>query len=278
MRKSKSQDNSPALWKIPSPRAEDHKYARGYVLVLGGEFITGASRLAAVAALRTGAGIVTLAAPQSAWPIYAASLTSVITRPLTGIKDWQQLLEDTRISTVLIGPGAGVNDTTAQAILAASAAGKHLILDADALTLLAQESSLRVHRTGELIVTPHEGEYALLAQALKLDPSQDKLTRARELAGALPAVVVLKGAETVIADPFGNTLVNRNAPPTLATAGTGDVLAGMIAGLVAQRMAPFDAACAGVWLHGEAANQLGRGLISEDLLEKIPTVLRVVGE
>ncbi len=267
-------DNSAALWTIPELARDGHKYTRGHVLVLGGEIMTGASRLAAIAALRMGAGLVTLAAAEKVWSIYAASLLSVIARPLTGLRDWQKLLEDERINTVLIGPGAGVNDFTAEAILAASDTRKTLLLDADALTLMAQDGRLCGPRAAHLIVTPHEGEYALLAKALKLDRSKDKVDRARDLASALSVVVVLKGAETVIADAAGKAVVNRNAPPTLATGGTGDVLAGMIAGLVAQGMGAFDAACAATYVHGEAANHLGHGLIAEDLLGAIPEVLR----
>jgi hydroxyethylthiazole kinase-like uncharacterized protein yjeF len=268
------QENTPNNWKIPPLAANDHKYSRGQVLVYGGATLTGASRLAALAALRTGAGLVTLAAPEAVWPIYAASLLSVITRPLIHAQDWQALLEDPRIGVVILGPGAGADARLAQAMTAALTADKKLLLDADALSVLARDASLRASLKGhEIILTPHEGEYAKLAAALRLDTKLDKPARASALAQSLGVTVVLKGAETVIADAAGNARVNHHAPPWLATAGTGDVLAGMIAGLWAQGMRAFDAASAAVWLHGEAAARRMRGMIAEDLLAEIPAVL-----
>lgn len=268
------QENTPAEWKIPPLMPDDHKYRRGHVLVYGGEVMTGAARLAALAALRTGAGLVTLAAPAHVWPIYAASLLSVITRPLAEDQDWQALLEDRRIGVLLIGSGAGVDNRLRHALAAALVAEKKLLLDADALTLLAQDASLRAQMKGkDVIITPHAGEYEKLAGALRLDKHATPGERAHALARALGAVVVLKGAQTVIADSAGAQRVNRHAPPWLATAGTGDVLAGMIAGLWAQGMTAFDAACAAAWLHGEAALRRTRGMIAEDLLAEIPAVL-----
>lgn len=266
------QFNDPSLWKIPPLQPQDHKYTRGHVLVYGGAVMTGASRLSALAALRIGAGMVTLAAPEKAWPIYAESLLSVITRPLKTHQDWQALVRDERIRVVIIGPGAGSDDTAKQAIIAASEAYKELVLDADAITLLAQDASLREAIKGKnVILTPHEGEYAKLAKTLGL-VSRNRESAAQELALALGVTVVLKGAQTIIANQT-HTIVNDHAPAWLATAGTGDVLAGMIAGLWAQGMSAFDAACAGTWLHGEAAYKLSRGMIAEDLLNKIPEVI-----
>jgi hydroxyethylthiazole kinase-like uncharacterized protein yjeF len=268
------QESLPADWKIPPLAVNDHKYSRGHVLVYGGAVLTGASRLAALAALRAGAGLVTLAAPEMVWPIYAASLLSVITRPLRGEQDWQLLLQDPRIDVVILGPGAEADARLAQAIVAALVADKKLLLDADALTLLARDASLRAALKGHaVILTPHEGEYDKLAAALRLDRMLDKPARAAVLAQTLGVTVLLKGAESVIADAAGNIRVNRHAPPWLATAGTGDVLAGIIAGLWAQGMSVFDAASAAAWLHGEAAARLTRGMIAEDLLAEIPAVL-----
>lgn len=270
-------ENAPALWKLPVPQAGDHKYTRGHALVFGGEVMTGASRLAALAALHIGAGLVTLAVPEKVWPVYAASMLSVITRPLGSLHDWQALLEDARINVALVGPGAGHGEWTSGVITAAIAAHKRLVLDADALRELAADESLRKQLAAVTAVcTPHEGEYALLAKALRLDASRDRLTRARELAKALSSIVVLKGSETLIVAADGRAVINRNAPPWLATGGTGDVLAGMIAGLMAQGMDAFDAACAAVYLHGQAATRLGRGLIAEDLLGEIPKVLQAL--
>ena len=270
------QENTPALWKIPPLAAEDHKYRRGHVLVYGGDTLTGASRLAALAALRTGAGLVTLAAPYSVWPVYAMSLLSVITRPLAGTEDWQALLEDARITVVILGPGAGVDMRLHHALTSALAANKKLLLDADALTLLAQDASLRAQMQGkDVILTPHEGEYEKLAGALRLETAAH---RARALATALGVTVLLKGAETVIANGAGQERANHHAPPWLATAGTGDVLAGIIAGLWAQGMTAFDAASAGAWLHGEAALRRTRGMIAADLLAELPASLAAAGE
>lgn len=266
------QTNSPALWKIPPLRPDDHKYTRGHVLVYGGVVMTGAARLSALAALRIGAGMVTLAADRQAWPIYAESLLSVVTRPLDGPQDWETLMQDERVRVVLIGPGAGLEEMTRHAIRAAAGAGKKLLLDADALTLLAQDVTLRDALHGrDVILTPHEGEYARLASALGL-PDADKTSRAQALADALEVTVLLKGPTTIIADNT-HVVANDHAPEWLATAGSGDVLAGMIAGLWAQGMRAFDAACAGAWLHGEAAYGLSRGMIAEDLLGKIPDIL-----
>jgi NAD(P)H-hydrate epimerase len=267
------QTNSPELWKIPPLLPEGHKYARGHVLVYGGAVMTGAARLTALAALRIGAGIVTLAADEKAWPIYAESLLSVITFPLKTMQDWNALLADARITIVVIGPGAGVNDVTKQAMLAALLANKKCLFDADAITLLAQDASLReALKSRDVILTPHEGEYAKLASALRLADG-DKASRAQCLAAALEVTVLLKGSETIIANKM-HVIANDHAPEWLATAGSGDVLAGMIAGLWAQGMNAFDAACAGAWLHGEAAYKLSRGMIAEDLLGKIPEALK----
>ncbi len=212
-------------------------------------------------------------APEAAWPIYAASLLSIIARPWEP-QAWQSLLADDRVTAILIGPGAGHTELTRYAVETASASGKPLLLDADAITLLAKDSSLR-KALKPAILTPHEGEYAAIAAACGLDVQADKPTRALALARALNSIVLLKGPDTFIAAPDGRIARNSNAPAWLATGGTGDVLAGLITGLLAQGMQPFEAACAAAWLHGEAAQHYGPGMIADDLLTAIPAALAV---
>jgi NAD(P)H-hydrate epimerase len=261
------------LWWIdgfPRPGLESHKYTRGHALVAGGEMMTGAARLAAKSALRTGAGLVTLAAPETAFPVYAASLTGVIVHPVAGPDDFHVLLADKRRNAVLIGPGAGVGAETRDKTLAILEAEKRAVLDADALTSFADDPGrLFAAIRSPCVMTPHEGEFARL-----FDPAGSKPERARQAAKESGAVIVLKGADTVIASPDGRVAINANAPPELATAGTGDVLAGIALGLLAQGMEPFAAAAAAVWVHGDAARRLGPGLVSEDLVEALPPVLR----
>lgn len=264
--------NGPALWagRHPWPRADSHKYARGHAVVAGGGRMTGAGRLAARAALRAGAGLVTVACPPEAFAIYAAGSPSLIVEPVADDAAFAALLSDARKNAVLLGPGAGVGAQTRARVLAALGDGKACVLDADALTSFAgSPADLFDRLNARCVLTPHEGEFGRL-----FDSTGDKLARARAAAARCGAVVLLKGADTVVAAPDGRAAVNVNAPPDLATAGAGDVLAGLILGLVAQGMDAFDAACAGAWLHGEAAAQVGPGLIAEDLPEALPAVLR----
>lgn len=270
--------NGPALWLAgyPWPTAESHKYRRGHALVLGGGTMTGAARLAAMAALRTGAGLVTVAAPAKAWPVYAAALTSVIVAPVAGAGDWAGLLADPRRNAVLLGPGAGVSETLRRRVLAALEGERGVVLDADALTAFegAPEALFDRTRGRPVVLTPHEGELARLFPAA----AGPRLDRARAAAALAGAVVALKGADTVIAAPDGRAIVNATAPPELATGGTGDVLAGMVLGLLAQGMPAFDGTAAAVWLHGEAARGFGPGLIAEDLPSLLPgTFARLKG-
>jgi NAD(P)H-hydrate epimerase len=269
---SKVKENAPSAWHIPPLCARDNKYTRGHVLVLGGSEMTGAAKLAALAAQRSGAGLVSIATTASAWPAYASAMLSVMVHRADA-KAWDAIVSDTRITAVLIGPAAGLNARTKAAMRAAANAHKKLILDADALTLLASDAALRkIMQPMAKIITPHEGEYARLANALKLDISADKPTRARALAQALNAVVVLKGSDTLVSD--GAQVLINYPPAWLATGGTGDVLAGIIAALVGQGMPLFDAAAAGVWLHSDAARKHGRGMIAEDVIGSIAVVLR----
>lgn len=263
--------NHPSWWldRFPSPDAAGHKYSRGHALVAGGAVMTGAARMAARAAARAGAGLVTVAAPEAAFPVYAAALTGVIVQPVAGLGDLRGLLADNRRNAALIGPGAGLGPETRDGVLAILTAGKAAVLDADALTVFSDDpralfSAIR----SPCVMTPHEGEFARL-----FDAAGDKLGRARRAAKQSGAVIVLKGSDTVIAAPDGRAAINGNAPPTLATAGSGDVLAGIVLGLLAQGMPAFEAAAAGVWLHGEAARRFGAGLVAEDLIETLPAAL-----
>jgi ADP-dependent NAD(P)H-hydrate dehydratase / NAD(P)H-hydrate epimerase len=267
-----TQENGPPLWldRYPWPRLEDHKYRRGHALVSAGEVMTGAARLAACAAGRLGAGLVTLAAPHAAWPVYASALTSVIVRPVGGIEDFKALLEDARRNVILLGPGGGTTLALREMVLAALATRRSVVLDADGLTVFADEpSALLSAIAGPTVLTPHEGEFARL-----FSQTGDKLARARAAAAVSRAVIVLKGPDTVITAPDGRAVINGNAPPELASGGTGDVLAGMITGLLAQGMDAFSAASAAVWLHGEAGQAVGPGLVAEDLLGVLPGILR----
>ncbi|MGB8842740.1 MAG: NAD(P)H-hydrate dehydratase, partial [Aliidongia sp.] len=265
-------ENDPALWlaDLPRPMRGGYKYTRGHALLYGGYPMTGAARMAARAAARAGAGLTTIAVPEIALPIYAAALTSIMVHPLASAQDFETLLGDKRFSAFLIGPGAGLNAATRDHALALLATGRPVLLDADAITVFQDDpASLDAAIAGPCILTPHDGEFRRL-----FDPSGDKLTRTRRAARRSGAVIVLKGADTVVAAPDGRAIINANAPPTLATAGAGDVLGGIILGLLAQHMDPFLAAAAGVWLHGAAAASFGPGLIAEDLPDLLPGVLR----
>jgi len=268
-------DNAPVLWRkdFPFPDADSHKYSRGTALIRGGAVMTGAARLAARAAQRMGAGLVTLAAPQSALPIYANALESVIVRPSDTLQDWKSLIDSDRHPAILIGPGLGLGDAQKAEVLAALAAKRPTVVDADGLTNFAnQPETLLKALHPNCVLTPHEGEFAKLFGESK----NDKIARAVDAAKRAGCVVLLKGAETVIASPDGKAVVNCNAPPWLATAGAGDVLAGMILGLIAQKMPVFQAACASAWIHGQTATIHGPGLIAEDIVEGIPSVLKEI--
>ena len=280
--------NAPAVWlsALPRPDAESHKYARGAVLVLSGaEHRTGAARLAARAALRSGAGIVTLASPPDAVAVNAAHLTAVMIAPFASASEFEALLADERRGAIALGPGAGAGPTLRKLVGAAltrPARQRTIVLDADALTSFAGEAkglAALIGRGGhQAVLTPHEGEFARLfegAGEVKLD--DDKLARARIAARLIGAVVVIKGADTVVAAPDGRATIGWDLPPWLATAGSGDVLSGLVAGLAAQGVPAFEAASAGVWLHGACGRAVGPGLIAEDLSEALPGVLRALG-
>jgi ADP-dependent NAD(P)H-hydrate dehydratase / NAD(P)H-hydrate epimerase len=270
--------NSPDLWlkAYPWPDHTAHKYKRGHVLVMGGDTLTGASRLAAMGALRAGAGLVTLAAPLKAFMIYATALTSVMVKPCDGLIGFTELLADVRRNVVVVGPGANVGEVTRQYVLTSLNANRSLVLDADSLTSFADDpqrlfDAIFAHTSGSCVLTPHEGEFAQL-----FNIKGDRLSRARAAATLCGAIIVLKGPETIIAAPDGRLIINKNAPPYLATGGSGDVLTGFIAGLLAQGFDAFYAAAAGVWLQGEVANHLGLGLIAEDLPDALPHILKAL--
>src|SRR5205085_11894821 len=265
-------ENSPDWWlgAFPRPGLQTHKYVRGHALVAGGAVMTGAARLAARAAARPGAGLVTVAAPAPAFRVHAAALTGVIVHPIADIDAFRGFLADKRRNAALIGPGAGVGDETRVRTLAILGAGKRVVLDADALTSFAEDpDTLFTAIRSPCVMTPHAGEFSRL-----FDAAGDKPERARRAARQSGAVVLLKGADTVIAAPDGRVAVNANAPPQLATAGSGDVLAGIVLGLLAQDMDPFAAAAAAAWIHGAAASRFGLGLVAEDLIDAVVPVLQ----
>ncbi len=265
-------ENHPGLWRelLPRLKSSANKYTRGHALVCGGYPMTGAARMAARAAARAGAGLTTIAVPEIAFPVYAASLTSVMVHPLKHSGDLAHLLSDPRFTACLIGPGAGADDATFDAARELLRWARPVVLDADAITVFASRSAeLAQAIRGPCVMTPHDGEFARVFHALG-----DRLARARAAARQCGAVMVLKGADTVVAAPDGRAIINSNAPASLATAGSGDVLSGLILGLLAQGLDAFMAAAAGVWMHGAAAAAFGPGLLAEDLPDLLPAVLR----
>jgi NAD(P)H-hydrate epimerase len=262
----------------PRLQADINKYDKGHaVVVSGGATATGAARLAARGALRVGAGLVTLASPTDALVVNASHLTAIMLLPFEGSRGLGQILDDKRKNAVVIGPGAGVGEVTRKNVLAVLKSDAAAVLDADALSSFQETSqdlfdAIRAHKA-PVVLTPHAGEFERLFAGL-LARSKNKIDAAREAARRAGAIVVLKGADTIIATPEGRAVVNTNAPASLATAGSGDVLAGFIAGLLAQGRRGLEAALAGVWLHGECARRFGPGLIAEDLPEQMPALLR----
>ncbi len=275
--------NDVELWSraFPRPRIDGHKYMRGHaVAVSGGIETTGAARLAARGALRAGAGLVTIASPREALSVNAAANLAVMVRAVDGAAELAAFLGDRRRNAVVLGPGGGVGPQMRELALVALASEAAVVLDADALTSFAEKPSdlaQAIEKRGRwpTILTPHEGEFSSLFSKINGLPNvNSKLQKTSLAAKDSGAIVLFKGADSVVAAPDGRAAIAANAPPWLATAGSGDVLAGMIGGLLAQGMPGFEATAAAVWLHGEAANAFGPGLIADDLPEMLPTVYR----
>jgi len=276
-------ENVPQFWRnaFPVPKVDGQKYNRGHALVVSGDIAaTGAARMSARGALRAGAGLVTLASPSDALAINASALTAVMVRSIDTVVEFGELLTDKRLNSCVIGPGAGVGQRTCDFVLTALSAQRNLVLDADALTSFADApdhlfEAIKASPDPQVVLTPHEGEFPRLFSDISNKHSlRSKLERVRAAAVRSGAIVLLKGPDTVVASPDGRATIAANAPPWLATAGAGDVLSGMIAGLLAQGVPAFEAACIGVWMHGEAAREAGPGLIAEDLTEVLPAVFR----
>lgn len=270
--------NAPDIWlqEFPLPNPMGHKYHRGHTLVMsGGPLNTGAARLAAESALRIGAGLVTVLSPSEASLVNAAHLTAVMVRECDSAREIAGICQETRAKSVVIGPAAGINEKTRANVQEFLATDIPVVLDADALSVFqgAPQDLFRMMR-GNCVLTPHEGEFDRLFPNM-LSQAGSRVAAVREAARRAGAVTLLKGADTVIASPDGGmAVINTNAPPDLATAGAGDVLAGLIAGLLAQGMPAFEATCAAAWIHGQAARHFGRGLTAEDLPAMVPASLR----
>ncbi|MET2826881.1 NAD(P)H-hydrate dehydratase [Mesorhizobium shangrilense] len=282
-------ENRPALWRrdFPVPAVDAHKYKRGHAGVFsGGPSATGAARLSALAAVRSGAGAVTVLSPANAMQVNAAHLTSVMLRKADNVADVSEFISERRPSAFVLGPGFGVGEKARDLVLAILDSSQPqgaridgLVLDADGITSFRESPDVLFNAAHQpnapaLVMTPHEGEFGRLFPDIAGDRSLSKLAKARAAAHRANAVVVYKGADTVIAAPDGLAAINSNGAPWLATAGSGDVLSGIIAGLLAQGMPPFLVACAGVWLHAEAGSRFGPGLIAEDLPLALLPVLR----
>ncbi|MGN7678289.1 MAG: NAD(P)H-hydrate dehydratase [Anaplasma sp.] len=264
--------NSPSLWKelIPVPDYKSHKYNRGYAVVCSvGMRSVGAVKLATLGALRVGAGAVAVACEDSEIALYAGSLTAVM------YKTYEEAFYDSRVTALLIGPGGEVSDQyLKEKVLAVLNLNKKCVLDAGALSVFQDDADAFLsHISGKsVVITPHEGEFKRIFPGL----NGSVMERARSAAKMSGAIVVLKGHDTVIAAPDGRVVVNNNAPSALATVGSGDVLAGIITGLISTGMPEFFAACCGVWIHGECGKRHAFGLIADDIIQRIPKELEVL--
>ncbi len=267
-------ENDPLVWREALPRAdmETHKFRRGHLTVFSGPaHATGASRMTALSALKAGAGIVTIAAPKAALDVLSVTLTAVMNTPMDNGDDLQDWLDDGRHGSFVIGPGFGDLEKARQFV--SLIGDKSVVLDADAITAFRDRPEALFERitsgAGKFVLTPHEGEFARLFPDLATGSALSKIEKAQAASARSGAVLVYKGADTVIAAPDGRALVNTNAPASLATAGSGDVLAGIIGALLAQGTPAFEAAAAGVWLHGEAGQRAGIGVTAEDLAHAV---------
>ncbi|WP_440982940.1 NAD(P)H-hydrate dehydratase [Shinella sumterensis] len=268
--------NTPAAWRdvLPIETGAGHKYVRGHLAVFSGPATaTGAGRLSAMAGLRAGAGLVTLLSPTAALPANAAHLTAVMLKPIDDEGDLAALLEDDRLKTFVLGPGFGDGKRARRYAGQIASGERRLVLDADGITAFRDDPQalfdLFEGPVPRLVLTPHDGEFARLFPDIAKDSTLSKIERAQKAAARSNGVVVLKGADTVIAAPDGRALVNDNAPPWLATAGSGDVLAGLVGAHLAQGMPAFEAAASAVWRHGEAGRVAGEGLTAETLIDAL---------
>lgn len=275
--------NTPALWsdRFPVPQPGGHKYQRGHAVVVSGDAShTGAARLAARGALRTGAGLVTIATPREALAINAASNLAIMMRPIDGADELSAWLADPRLNTIVLGPGGGVGPPMREMVLGALSGQRAVLLDADALTSFAEApevlfAAIKSRGPSPTVLTPHEGEFArLFRMEQQTSEILSKCDRAKAAAVASGAIVLVKGSDTVVASPQSRISITENAPPWLATAGSGDVLAGFVAGLLAQGMPGFEATNAATWLHGETGSEAGPGLTAEDLPDALRAVYR----
>lgn len=274
-------ENGPSRWEndYPWPKPLAYKYDRGHAVVVSGPaHATGAARMAARAALRVGAGLVSVASPPDAVTVNASTLTAIMVKPFTDAAGLAELLTDKRFNAVVVGPGCGVGAATRSLVAAVLASKAAAVIDADALTSFSENpNDLFVLSREPCVLTPHEGEFERVFPGL-LKRSPTRIEAVRTAAAAAKCTVVLKGPDTAIAAPDGRVTITSNAPPTLATAGSGDVLSGLIGGLLAQGFDSYNAAAAATWLHGEAASRFGPGLIAEDLPELLPAVLAALKE
>lgn len=272
--------NNPKFWinNFPLLDSLDNKYSRGVVYVIAGNIdeggSVGAAKLAGHSALRAGAGIVKLLCNAKTLPVYASSCLSLMVQSIENVEQYLSLINQSKHDVILAGPGSGVNHKLKSMIIETLKTSTKMLIDADGLTIFADSSDLLFDNIkNDTVLTPHEGEFKKL---FKL--SDNRVDSAISAAKISKSVIVLKGHNTVIASPCGKYAVNENAPSFLATAGSGDVLAGIIAGLMAQKVEAFDAACMGVYMHSQAAQKIGRGMISEDLLLTIPKTLQDIEE
>ena len=268
-------ENHPNLWKskFPWPNHKSHKYTRGFTLIICGEKMTGASRLAARAAARIGCGLLCLGVPKKSFDIYSIENPIALIETIDNEKDLNNLLKDKRINTILIGPGLGINETKLKLILRViKEKNKVIILDADALKNNFNKVVSK-NRT-KIVITPHEGEFSQVLKSLKIKRKKNNLLSATHFVHKTKINLILKGNIAIISCQDGRTIINNNTSPFLATGGSGDVLSGMVTGLISQGMNIFDACSASVWIHGEIAKLKGPGLIAEDLPEMIPKVLK----
>jgi ADP-dependent NAD(P)H-hydrate dehydratase / NAD(P)H-hydrate epimerase len=271
--------NEPDFWLryFPRMKPDGHKYDRGHAVVVSGPMeSTGAARLGARAALRVGAGLVSVATSKAAFYINAAQLTSIMVAAYEGAGGLAEVLADTRRNAVLIGPGAGATAETRENVAAVLSSEATVVIDAEGLTAFEANPQelfgLIQSRTAPTILTPHKGEFDAIFP--ELDNAESKLEQAKRAAEISGAVVVFKGPDTVVSAPDGLSAITEGSPPWLATAGTGDVLAGLIVGLCAQGMSPLDAAVAGVWIHSDIARSVGPGMIAEDMAPMLPALLQ----